>query len=118
MATAAKLVIAEVEEVEEIGNIDPDIIKTPSAFVDKVVLVPKYEKRIDKLVTESTEKGIPAGNKSVEDVMKERIAARVAKFLKSNETVHLGSGIPYLVANFIPKDLNVKLFSESGLIGV
>ena len=39
MATAATTVIAEVEEVVEIGDIDPEHVHTPGAFVDHVVLL-------------------------------------------------------------------------------
>jgi len=38
MATACKLVIAEVEELVEIGQIDPDQVHTPSIFVDYLVI--------------------------------------------------------------------------------
>ena len=37
MATACKIVIAEVEEIVEIGDIDPDQVHTPSIFVDYLV---------------------------------------------------------------------------------
>lgn len=37
MATAAKLVIAEVEEIVPVGSLDPDQIHTPAIFVDKLV---------------------------------------------------------------------------------
>jgi len=39
MATAATTVIAEVEEVVEIGDLDPEHVHTPGAFVDHVVLL-------------------------------------------------------------------------------
>lgn len=39
MATAADLVIAEVEELIETGDLDPDQVHTPGAFVDHVVLI-------------------------------------------------------------------------------
>ncbi|HOX17406.1 MAG TPA: CoA transferase subunit A [Spirochaetales bacterium] len=45
MATACALVIAEVEELVEIGGIDPDDVHTPSIFVDFIVLSPKPEAR-------------------------------------------------------------------------
>jgi len=38
MATACTIVIAEVEELVEIGAIDPDLVHTPSIFVDFIVL--------------------------------------------------------------------------------
>jgi 3-oxoadipate CoA-transferase alpha subunit len=37
MATAADLVIAEVKEVVEIGELDPEVVVTPSIYVDRVV---------------------------------------------------------------------------------
>lgn len=48
MATAASFVIAEVEEIVEPGELDPDLIVTPSVYVDKIVLGENYEKRIEK----------------------------------------------------------------------
>ena len=45
MATACALVIAEVEELVEIGGLDPDDVHTPSIFVDFIVLSPKPEAR-------------------------------------------------------------------------
>lgn len=41
MATAANVTIAEVDEIVEIGELDPNIIVTPGIFVDRIVLVPK-----------------------------------------------------------------------------
>jgi 3-oxoacid CoA-transferase A subunit len=37
MATAAKVTIVEVEEIVEIGGLDPETIVTPSVFVDRIV---------------------------------------------------------------------------------
>ena len=48
MATAAKLTIAEVEEVVEVGELDPDHIHTPGIFVHRVVKGERYEKRIER----------------------------------------------------------------------
>jgi len=39
MATAANIVIAEVEEIVEMGALDPEHIHTPGAFVDHVVVI-------------------------------------------------------------------------------
>ena len=49
---------------------------------------------------------------------KDQIAQRIAKELKDGYYVNLGIGIPTLVANYIPKGINVTLQSENGLLGM
>jgi 3-oxoacid CoA-transferase A subunit len=48
MATAARVTIAEVEELVEPGELDPDLVHTPGIFVHRVVVGPRYEKRIER----------------------------------------------------------------------
>jgi 3-oxoacid CoA-transferase subunit A len=48
MATAGKTTIAEIEELVEPGEIDPDQIHTPGIFVQRIVHYPSYEKRIEQ----------------------------------------------------------------------
>ena len=38
MATAAKTVIAEVDEIVEVGQLDPEMVCTPHIYVDRLVL--------------------------------------------------------------------------------
>jgi hypothetical protein len=47
MARAAKCTIAEVEEIVEVGQLDPDEIHLPSIYVHRLIKGPKYEKRIE-----------------------------------------------------------------------
>jgi 3-oxoacid CoA-transferase subunit B len=49
---------------------------------------------------------------------REQIAARIAKELRDGDYINLGIGIPTLVANYIPKNMNVILQSENGLLGI
>jgi 3-oxoacid CoA-transferase subunit B len=49
---------------------------------------------------------------------KDGIARRIAKELKDGFYVNLGIGIPTLVANYIPEDMEVILQSENGLLGI
>lgn len=47
MAKAAKVTIAEVEEIVEVGELDPNFIHLPSIYVDRIVKPPFYEKYIE-----------------------------------------------------------------------
>ena len=48
MATAAAVTIAEVEELVEPGQLDPDVIHTPGIYVNRIVQGAHYEKRIEQ----------------------------------------------------------------------
>ncbi|GAB3656292.1 3-oxoacid CoA-transferase subunit B [Echinicola sediminis] len=47
-----------------------------------------------------------------------QIAQRIAKEVKAGQYINLGIGIPTLVANYIPNELDVVLQSENGLLGI
>ena len=49
---------------------------------------------------------------------KNQIAQRIAQELKHNMYVNLGIGIPTLVANFIPKGIDIEFQSENGVLGM
>jgi 3-oxoacid CoA-transferase subunit A len=49
MAMAGKITIAEVEELVEVGELDPDQIHTPGIFVNRIFLGTDYEKRIEQV---------------------------------------------------------------------
>jgi len=56
MATAADYVIAEVEELVELGEIDPNQVHTPGIYVDAIFQGSNYEKRIERRTTKRTER--------------------------------------------------------------
>lgn len=49
---------------------------------------------------------------------KNQIAQRIAQELKDGYYVNLGIGIPTLVANYVPDDIEIMLQSENGLLGM
>lgn len=49
---------------------------------------------------------------------RDQIAMRVAQELQDGYYVNLGIGIPTLVANYVPNDIDVMLQSENGLLGI
>jgi 3-oxoacid CoA-transferase subunit A len=51
MATAAKVTIAEVEKLVEVGEIDPDTVHTPGIYVHRIFAGRGYEKRIERRTT-------------------------------------------------------------------
>jgi len=46
-ATAGRVSIAEVEELAEVGELDPECVHTPGVFVQRVVVAPR-QKRIER----------------------------------------------------------------------
>lgn len=51
-------------------------------------------------------------------IAKEIIAKRIAKELKDGDVVNLGIGLPTMVANYIPENVDVLLQSENGFVGL
>ncbi|MDB2426221.1 CoA transferase subunit A [bacterium] len=49
MATAGKTTVVEVEEIVEVGQLDPDHVHTSGAFVQRIIKSPALEKRIENL---------------------------------------------------------------------
>ena len=60
MATAAKITIAEVEEIVEAGALDPDCIHTPGIFVDRIVKSTINEKRIENMTVRERDPAVGA----------------------------------------------------------
>jgi len=54
MATAAKVTIAEVEHLVEVGELEPDLVHTPSIYVNRIFEGELFEKRIERRTVRSS----------------------------------------------------------------
>lgn len=119
MAKAAKITIAEVEEIVDVGDIQPDEIHLPGIFVDRIIQGEKYEKRVEKVtVTKTTDSKSSSLKKNPAAEKRERIARRAALEFKTGMYANLGIGMPMLASNYIPDDMEVLLQSENGILGL
>ena len=111
MATAADLVIAEVEEIVPVGTLDPNLIHTQGCFVDFLVKAKLEEKDLGSSAS------VKGSLKKVDEA-RMAIAKRVLKELKPGHIVNLGIGIPTLVADLIGPEDGIILHTENGMLGV
>ncbi|CAI2366246.1 unnamed protein product [Moneuplotes crassus] len=124
-AKAAQTCIVEVEEIVPTGTLDPDTIHLPHIFVQRLVQCDHYEKRVEQLTVsnedgkvDASSLGRNAGKISESSLRRKRIAMKGAKDVKDGMYINLGIGIPTLISNFIPEELDVTFQSENGILGM
>lgn len=118
IATAGKICVAEVEEIVEAGELDPDQIHLPAVYVNRIVKATTNEKKIENRLIHQEGQEVVIPGKGEARVGRERIVRRAAKELRDGMYVNLGIGIPTICANFIEEGVNLTLQSENGLLGI
>ncbi|MCY3833050.1 MAG: 3-oxoacid CoA-transferase [Chloroflexi bacterium] len=111
MATAADLVIAEVDEIVPVGALDPNHIHTPGIYVDVLV---EAETTLEELGSSADARAA----RGPVDAQRMGIARRALAELKAGDVVNLGIGIPTLVADLIKPEQGIILHTENGMLGV
>jgi 3-oxoacid CoA-transferase len=114
-AKAARIAIAEVDEIVEVGEITPDRVGLAGAFVSRVV------KRTVPMSTHSVGRYRRPSDNAREYNGKSgwtraQMARRAAALLPEHSYVNLGLGIPTLVANYLG-GRDIKLHGENGILG-
>lgn len=123
MATAADLVVAEVEEIVAVGEIDPDHIHTPALYVDYLVQAHTTVEDLGSSGgTRQPAAGAPAKGydapTSEIDRARLAMARRALRELRPGDIVNLGVGIPTLIADLLRPDDGITLHTENGMLGV
>lgn len=111
MATAADLVLAEVDSIVDAGVLQPEAVHTPGCYVDYVVEASILPEHLGSSRSVSAGKARVSGRRM-------RIAERALEELRPGNVVNLGVGIPTLVADLIDHDDGILLHSENGMLGV
>lgn len=111
MATAAQLVVAEVENIVEVGALKPEDVHTPGCYVDYLVQAPLSIQAL------GSSGSVAASSKQVSDSRMAMAKAALAE-VRPGDVVNLGIGIPTLVADLIDESHGVVLHSENGMLGV
>src|SRR3982074_1818063 len=107
IASCGRVCVAEVEQLVEIGELDPDQIHAPGIFIDRIIQGEKYEKRIEFC----TVQGSATAKK--ENPVRELMAKRAAQELRDGHDESVAIGFAGQVANYIPEGMNVTLQSEN-----
>ena len=115
-AKAARIAIAEVDEIVEPGEIPPDQVDLPGVFVSRLVKSTVKIRLEDVMPTRrSRPADVPRTYNGKTALTREAMARRAAQLLPEGSVVNLGIGIPTLVSNHL-MERDVTLHAENGVL--
>ncbi|MBO0808439.1 MAG: 3-oxoacid CoA-transferase subunit A, partial [Actinobacteria bacterium] len=114
-AKAARVTIAEVDEIAEPGEIPPGSVGLPGAFVSRVVLSTTQLDVRNLPMRASRPAGSARSYHGKPGLTREQIGRRIAALLPDGAVVNLGAGLPTQVANFVGTR-PIVLHSENGML--
>ncbi len=116
MAAAARITIAEVDEIVPIGAIAPEDVIVPSIYVDRIVRTTATPEELAPPRSSRTAPAQPTKSDSPR-LTHELMALRVARLLQPGQVVNLGLGLPTLVSNAVTAGSGIIFHSENGVLG-
>jgi 3-oxoacid CoA-transferase len=114
-AKAARIAIAEVEEIVEPGEIPPDLVDIPGAFVSRVV---QSTYTMDTKTLPMRPNRAASSTRTYNDkpaLARNEIARRAALLLEDRTYVNLGAGIPNQITNYL-EGREIILHAENGIL--
>jgi 3-oxoacid CoA-transferase len=117
-AKAARVAIAEAEEIVEIGEIPPHEVDLPGIFVSRVVKSTSHVTAAEWQASRAPRRAaeVARSYNGKPGLTRGQIAQRTAQLIPDGSVVNLGSGIPTLVGNYL-NGRDVLLHAENGILG-
>src|SRR5215831_12381692 len=113
-AKAARHAIVEVDEIVDVGEIDPERVGLPAILVDRVVKKTVEPDQARLAPRRAADK--PREYNGKPSWTRHEMARRTAELLEEGSYVNLGTGIPTLVSNYI-QGRDITLHGENGILG-
>jgi 3-oxoacid CoA-transferase len=113
-AKAARVAIAEVDEIVDVGAINPERVGLPGILISRVVRKTVEPDQARLAPRRAADK--PREYNGKPSWTRHEMAQRTAALLTDGSYVNLGTGIPTLVSNYV-QDRDITLHGENGILG-